>query len=97
MVCVCLGCKWPQAELYMVCEPNELDGRFPFLARPDGSCQVAEVVAHLKGHGDVAVLVLRDHFDEEPNLVGLPEGHHTVKRGREMLQGCRYQIAEDAH
>lgn len=77
---VYLGSEWPQAELYVVCEPDELYGRFPFLARPDGSCQVAEVVTNLEGHCDVAILVLRDHFDEETDLVGLPEGHHTVER-----------------
>lgn len=65
----------------MVCEPDELYRRFSFLARPDGSRQVAEVMAHLEGYGDVAVLALRDHFDEETDLVGLPEGHHTRGRG----------------
>lgn len=88
-VCVCSGCEWPQAELYVVCEPDELHSRFSFLARPDGSRQVAEVVAHLEGYGDVAVLALRDHFDEETDLVRLPEGHHTREGAKKRSNGAR--------
>lgn len=78
---LCSGSEGSQPQLYMVREPNGLGGGFgSLLARPDGSREVAEVVSDLQWNHDVGILFfLRDHFDEETNLVGFPEGNNTVE------------------
>lgn len=80
----CSGSEWSQPQLYVVCEPNGLGSGFGSLfARPDGSRKVAEVVSDLKWNHDIRVLFfLRDHFDEETNLVGFPKGDNTVEKTR---------------
>lgn len=77
-----LGSEGSQPQLYVVSEPDGLSSRLgSFFARPDGSRQVAEVVSHLERNHDVSVvLFLRDHSDEETDLVGLPEGDDTEEK-----------------
>lgn len=82
-----LGSEGSQPQLYVVGEPDGLGSRLgSFFARPDGSRQVAEVVSHLeRNHNIGVVFFLRDHSDEETDLVGLPEGDDTEeKRQREV-------------
>lgn len=77
----CSGSERSQPQLDMVREPNGLSGVFGSLLAPDGSCEVAEVVSDLERNHDIGVLfLLRDHFDEETNLVGFPEGNNTVEK-----------------
>lgn len=75
------GSERPQPQLHVVREPNGFGsgrGVAHLLARPHGGGKVAEVVSDLEGDGDVGVLLLlRDDLDEEPDLVGFPEGDDT--------------------
>lgn len=71
------SCQGSQAKLHMVREPDGLTGGFPLLSGSDRSSEVPEVMPEFEGHGDIALLLLRNHFDEEADLVGLPKGHNT--------------------
>lgn len=72
----CSRSQRPQTQIHVVREPDGLGGGFSsVLARPGGSREVAEVVAHLERDHHVGLVVsLRDHFDEEAEFVGFPEG-----------------------
>lgn len=86
-----LGSEGSQPQLYVVGEPDGLGSRLgSFFVRPDGSRQVAEVVSHLERNHDVSVVFfLRDHSDEETDLVGLPESNDAEeKRRREVRLTC---------
>lgn len=74
------GSERPQPQLHVMREPNGFRSDVAsLLARPDGGREVAEVVSDLEGNCDISILfLLRDHSDEEADLVGLPKGDDTV-------------------
>lgn len=63
------GCQGAQAKLHMVCEPDGLTGGFSLLGGSDRSSEVPEVMSEFESNSDIPLLYLRDHFDEEADLV----------------------------
>lgn len=76
----------------MVRQPNGLSsGVSSLLARPDGSSKVAEVMPDLKGNSDIHILFfLGDHFNEETNLVGFPEGNNAAEETKIRLRATAH-------
>lgn len=71
------SCQGAQAKLHMVCEPDGLTGGFSLLRGSDWSSEVPEVMSEFESDCDITLLPLRNHFDEEADLVRLSKGHHT--------------------
>lgn len=71
------SCQGAQAKLHMVCEPDGLTGGFSLLSGSDRSSEVPEVMSEFESDRDITLLPLRNHFDEEADLVRLSKGHHT--------------------
>lgn len=63
------GCQGAQAKLHMVCEPDGLTGGFSLLSGSDRSSEVPEVMSEFESNSDIPLLCLRNHFDEEADLV----------------------------
>lgn len=79
------SCQGAQAKLHMVYEPDGLTGGFSFLSGSDRSSEVSEVMSEFESNSDITLLYLRNHFDEESDLVWLPKGHHTKQKSRLLL------------
>jgi len=63
------SCQGAQAKLHMVCEPDGLTGGVPLLSGSDRSSEVPEVMSEFERNGDITLLYLWNHFDEEADLV----------------------------
>lgn len=63
------SCQGAQAKLHMVYEPDGLTGGFSFLSGSDRSSEVSEVMSEFESNSDITLLYLRNHFDEESDLV----------------------------
>lgn len=66
-------------------EPDDLGDLVAFLAGPDGSSQVFELVLHLKAHGHFALLFLWGDLDENSYLIGFSEGNNAARQKTKEL------------